>query len=94
MLHKTNYRLKDGDEVVLLANARVDGYWYDALYAPFGCWDSHYILKGSKGVVVKARTPSVVSEHGKTEYFANIDVPNAGTVSRVRLHHDQIMRAR
>lgn len=89
---KTNYLLKDGDKVLLKQPARVDGYWYDPLYAPFGCWDSHYILPGSVGTVVRARTPCVRARVGDSLYFANVDIPHCGGVSRIRVSHGFLRR--
>ena len=94
MKHKTNYRLKDGDRVEILYPAKVDGYWQDDKFVARGCWESHYIVAGTEGVVVRARTPSVRSDDGLTEYFANIDINHCGIVSRVRLHHDQFRRVK
>lgn len=89
---KTNYRLRDGDRVRLLQPARVDGYVYDPVFAPFGTWDHHFMLAGCEGVVIRARTPAVHSIDGRARYFANIDIPHNGQVSRVRLEHDQFRR--
>ena len=89
---RTNYLLKDGDRVRLKAHARVDGYTYDPVYAPFGSWDSHYMLAGCEGVVIKARTPCVHTVSGKIRYFANVDIAHNGIVSRVRVDHDTLRR--
>lgn len=91
---RTNYRLKDGDTVRLLQPARVDGYWHDDIHAPRGSWDSHYMLPGAVGVVVRARTPCVWTQDGKQAYFANVDIAHNGVVSRVRVGHEAIRRIR
>lgn len=90
----TNYRLRDGDRVKLIVAARVDRYWHDPVFAPGGCWDSHYMLPGSVGIVIRARTPSVMAVPGKNTYFANVDIPHNGMVSRVRVHHHDLQRER
>lgn len=90
--YPTNYRLKDGDSVILLEHTRVDGYWYDPVYNPWGSWDSFFVLRGTEGVVVKARTPCVLAPRGRTAYFANIDVMIHGRPYRVRVGHDKIKR--
>lgn len=87
----TDYRLKDGDTVQLLQPAPVDGYWYDPVYAPRGYWKSFYVLSGTVGRVVRARTPCVT---GPATYFANIDVVVSGQTHRVRLTHDQFKKVR
>lgn len=89
---KTNYRLKDGDQVLLLDPARVDGYWYDEVHNPRGSYDSHYMLPNTIGTVIKARTPCVTSKDGRTCYFANVDVEYNGTKHRVRVFHSTLKR--
>lgn len=88
----TNYRLKDGDRVRLLVPARVAGYQHDPVYNPRGSWDSHYMLEGSVGIVVHARTPCVLARGGRTRYFANVDIKHNGTTSRVRVYHHELRR--
>lgn len=90
----TNYRLREGDTVQLLEPARVDGYWYDPTFAPHGCWVSHYILRGSVGKVIRARTPKVLRVGSKSLYFANIDIEHNGVKSRVRLEHHLFKKLR
>lgn len=92
MKSKTNYRLKNGDLVVLLNNESVTGYWFDPDFMETGSWESHSIVKGTIGKVIFARTPYVFSEDGRTKYFANIDVSHLGVVSRVRVQHSDIKR--
>lgn len=90
----TNYRLKDGDLVELLEPAHVHGYFYDPILCPWGMWESHWMLKGSIGKVIVARTPSVTSVDGRTTYFANVDIEHNGMVSRVRVNHPKIRKVR
>jgi hypothetical protein len=89
---KTNYRMKDGDAVELLNPARVDGYWYEPKHMASGSWDNHFMLTGCRGIVVKARTPCVVSPDGRTRYFANVDIEHHGVKSRVRVYHSELKR--
>jgi hypothetical protein len=89
---RTNYRLKDGDRVLLLEPAKVDSYWYDDVHCPRGSYESHYMLPNTIGTVVKARTPCVTSIGGKTCYFANVDVEYNGTKHRVRVYHSVLKK--
>lgn len=88
----TNYRLSDGDKVTLLYPARVDGYWFDEVTMFRGSWDSHIMLPGCEGIVVRARTPAVHSVDGRPSYFANVDIVHNGVTSRIRVAHDQLKR--
>ena len=89
----TNYKLKNGDNVVLKENIRVDGYWHDDTFNPFGSWDFAHALKGTVGVIVTARTPCVQRKNGEL-YFANVDVILSGVKFRVRPFHSQIKRVK
>lgn len=93
-LNTTNYRLKDGDQVTLMNPARVDGYWFNAGTMVRGSWDSHFMLPGCAGTVVKARTPCVCSPSGRTAYFANVEIVHNGVTSRIRVAHNQLKRHR
>lgn len=84
------YPHKDGDTVVLLEPARVDGYWYDPDTMIRGSYDNHFMLPGSVGTVIKAKTPAVWSGGDLPDYFANVDIPHCGVVSRVRVYHYQL----
>lgn len=91
--YKTNYRLAEGDEVLLLEHAVVDGYWFEESTMSKGSWDNHVVLAGARGVVRTARTPWVSSPGGATRYFANVDVQMPdGSVSRVRVAHTALKK--
>jgi hypothetical protein len=73
----------------------VDGYWHDPEYAPRGCWERLYVLRGTIGTVIRAMTPKVAARPEDCQYFANVDVeiPHLGTV-RVRVDHSTIRRTK
>lgn len=58
---RTNYRLKDGDRVMLLFPTSNDQGLVEA---------------GVHGTVVHARTPKVARKRGTSPYFANVDLDN------------------
>jgi hypothetical protein len=73
----TNYRLKDGDTVELLADAKGDFSNGNFLVPP-----------GTHGVVAIARTPRVFTRaENKSLYFANVDVQIDGKKGRIRVPH-------
>lgn len=85
---KPNRRLQAGDQVLLLENARVDGYWYEPSIMCRGDWTSHIMLAGSVGTVVTPRTAFVTSKNFKDKHvFANVDIQHNGVTSRVRVAH-------
>lgn len=93
--YKTNVKLADGDIVVLIEHAEVNGYWYDPVYTGCGQWVNHVVLAGSVGTVVTARTPWVHAPEGAQRYFANVDIEMPdGTLSRVRVAHTALKRVR
>lgn len=84
---KTNYRLKAGDKVRLIAMAVGDGR----------C--KVWVPPGPVGKVVNARTPRVVQPHqrkpGEYIYFANVDFTDEdATVYRVRVPHCALQKVR
>ncbi len=79
---KTNYRLCNGDFVMLMKAARGE------------CSRGYAVIPaGSKGVVCNARTPRAVSPTGNG-YFANIDIELDGTRFRVRVPHNAVKKLR
>ncbi len=89
---KTNYRLKDGDRVMLLEPIKVDSYWYDE-GTNTSSYHGYDMLAGCVGTVIRAYTPCVTRSPGEPEYFANVDIEHNGQVSRVRPFHNQIRLA-
>lgn len=87
----TNYRLKDGDVVQLLATASVDGYLFDPATNQ-STWDRMCVLAGTSGIVAIARTPRVCSVKGESLYFANVDVQLMGETLRIRVPHRAVRR--
>lgn len=83
---ETNYRLKDGDKVVLRHATIADG----------GAeLHSTCVPAGAEGVVTRARTPRVTRRRGQGSlYFANVKVvaPNGVTLA-VRVPHSALRKA-
>lgn len=90
-MSKTNYRLRDGDTVELRSHHKADhGYVYHA-DVDIGSYDNLHILSGTRGVVVRARTPSVLRGRGESLYFANVDMQAyPGITVRVRCGHEHL----
>lgn len=79
---KTNYRLRDGQLVILKTSTRGE---CSRGYAT--------IPAGTKGVVARARTPRVTSPTGHG-YFANVDVEIEDIRFRIRVPHNAVKVAR
>jgi hypothetical protein len=63
-MNKTNYRLRDGDTVELRCHHKADhGYVYHA-DVDVGSYDNLHVLAGTRGTVVRARTPAVWYKKG------------------------------
>lgn len=91
--YRMDAALADGDRVILVEHASVDRYWYDPGTMPRGSYINHFVLAGSIGTVVKARTPWVMAPRNEDRYFANVDVAMPdGSVSRVRVAHTALKR--
>lgn len=78
----TNYKLRTGDKVTLLAETKGD-------------FSTGYFLvpSGVTGVVVNARTPRVVrGPKTKSAYFANVDILVDGCKGRIRVPHGALKR--
>jgi hypothetical protein len=89
-----NYRLKDGDQVVLLESTPVAGYWFCQDTMTRGCWEKMHLLAGCVGRVIRARTPCVTAKPGQPKCFANVDIDYMGNTHRVRVFHSALRRAR
>jgi hypothetical protein len=80
----TNYRLRDGDTVELLACTDADGSRADCC-----------LLPGITGLVKVARTPRIFQpEKGASLYFANVDFLVNGDVFRARIPHAALRRVK
>lgn len=83
----TNYRLKDGDTIVLGVPTVAD--------SQFGC---SCLDVGTRGTVVYARTPRVTQPRVRRPstyiYFANVDFEIGGQKFRGRVPHNAIRRAK
>jgi len=76
----TNYKLANGDTVDLLGDTAGD-------------FSEGYVLvpKGTKGVVIQARTPKVKQKRGTGLYFANVDCEMEGIGAvRIRVPHNAL----
>jgi hypothetical protein len=73
----TNYRLRDGDTVVLKTDTK--GQFLNGYFT---------VPAETSGVVVTARTARVAVFDGtKSQYFANVDVVIDGKTGRIRVPH-------
>lgn len=79
----TNYRLRDGDQVVLQIETK--GQFSNGNFT---------VPAGTAGVVIRARTARVVlSAQTKSKYFANVDVLVDGVKGRIRVPHGALRMA-
>ena len=88
------YPIKDGDTVELRVPVRLDGYWYDPEHMMRGCWDRAYFLPGTKGTVVRAKTPCVHAKRGGPQFFSNVDIKYMEETYRVRPFQHELRRVK
>lgn len=85
--------MKDGDTVVLTKPCRVSRYVYDNDRDMYS-WDFMFLLPGSVGKVIAAKTPCPLHNKKGPAFFANVDVEYMGATFRVREFHDHFKRVK